>query len=81
MFTSASAIEVGVPLVALLAVAPIAGAVGGGDALTVPAPARVVRHVLLGGAAVAGVPDGPVEHDGHVELSKSSVRLRNTRSL
>ena len=68
MFTSASAVEVGVPLVALLAVAPVAGAVGGGDALAVPTPARVVRHVLLGGAAVADVPDSPVEHDGRGEV-------------
>jgi len=68
MFTSASAVEVGVPLVSLGAIAAVAGAVGGGDAVTVRTPARVVRHVSLGGAAVAGVPDAPVEHDGHVEV-------------
>nr|CAB3451436.1 unnamed protein product [Digitaria exilis] len=71
MCTSASTVEVGVPLVPLGTDAPVAVAVGGVDALVVGAPARVVRGVALGGAApaAAGVPDGPVEHDGHGEVA------------
>ncbi len=64
----ASTVEVGVPLVANGAVAAVPLAVAGVEALAVRAPARVVRPVAHGDVAVAGVPDGPVEHDGDGEV-------------
>jgi hypothetical protein len=86
MCTCASTVEVGVSLEPLAAVASIAGAVADGvEAVAVGAPARVVRGVALGGAAVADVPDGPVEHDGHGEVvgpvQEAAVAVAEPRRL
>uniref|UniRef100_J3LI66 Uncharacterized protein n=1 Tax=Oryza brachyantha TaxID=4533 RepID=J3LI66_ORYBR len=69
--TSASAVDVGVALVAHGAIAPIPFSVGGVDAHAVVGAAReVCRRVTPGGAAVAAaVPDGPIQHDGHGEVA------------
>jgi hypothetical protein len=68
-------VEVRVALVPLDAGAPVAGAVGGVDALAVGAPTGIVRRVALGGAAAADVPHSPVEHDGHGEIA-GAVEVR-----
>lgn len=68
MITCASAVEVGVTLVAIGAPAPVSDAVAGVEALAPLAPARVLGGVALGDPAVADVPNRPVEHDGHVEV-------------
>jgi hypothetical protein len=75
MSTSASTVEVRVTLVPLEAAAPVAGTVGGVDAVAVRAPARIVRRVTLRGAAVVDVPDGPVEHQGHGKVV-GAIKIR-----
>jgi hypothetical protein len=66
--TSASVYYIGVALIPLGAVAVVPSAVCRIEAMAGRAPARVVSCVEPGGAAVAGVPDRPVEDDGHGEV-------------
>lgn len=68
MCTRASIVEVRVALVPRGAVATVAGAVGGVDALAISAPASIELGVALGGVAVTDVPAGPVQYDGHGEV-------------